>query len=100
MRHSLGVLVQLLAGRSAPDDVAQARDVVARFETPPTAGPEPAVQLWPLQYQPRLADAAGDAAGYTETVIGDRKLAEDLDAHGHLAVAQRLAAQPAFRSRA
>ena len=70
MRHSQGVLVQLLVGRSAPDDVAQARDVVARFETPPTDGPEPAVQLWPLQYQPRLADAAGDAAGYTETSSG------------------------------
>lgn len=63
----------------------------SRPRLPP--GPEPAVQ-WPLQYQPRLADAAGDAAGYTETVIRDRKLAEALDARGHLAVAQQLAAPP------
>jgi hypothetical protein len=56
--------------------------------------------LWPPQCRARLADAVGDAAGYAETVIRYRNLAEQLDARGHLAVAKQLATEPAFRSRA
>jgi hypothetical protein len=86
--------------RGSPDDVAEACDVVARFETLLPPDSEPALQLWPLQCRARLADAVGDAAGYTETVIRYRILAQRLDARGHLAVAKQLATEPAFRSRA
>ncbi len=92
---SLAVLVQLSVSRGAEADLEQARDIVAQFEA--QLPPEPALQLWPLQCLALLANAVGDAAGYAEIVTRYRGLAEELDARGHLAVAEQLASEPAFR---
>jgi adenylate cyclase len=94
--YSTVVLVQLLVSRGAATDLDQARDIVAQLEAQLPRVPEPALQLWPLQCRALLANAVGDLASYSEIVTRYRDLAEELDARGHLAVAKRLAAEPAF----
>lgn len=89
--YSLAVLVQLLAAQDGSDGVAQAQDIVARFEADLPGVPEPAVQLWLLRCRALLANAVGDVVGSEEHVTRYRDLAEALDARGHLAVADRLA---------
>jgi adenylate cyclase len=92
--HSVGVLVRLLLERAGPGDRALAREFVAAYEAP--FGPEtsPAFWLWSLQCRALLA-ASGDGEGdYAQIVDEYRKLAERLDARGHLAVAIELADRP------
>jgi adenylate cyclase len=89
--YSLAVLVQLLASQGGSDGVAQAQDMVARFEADLPGVREPAVQLWLLRCRALLANAVGDVVGYEEYVTRYRDLAEELDARGHLAVAEQLA---------
>jgi adenylate cyclase len=91
--YSVSVLVELLADRGAPDDLAQAREVVAQLEYLIAAVSLPALELWPLQCLARLAKAVGDSATYVSLVTRYRKLAEELDARGHIAIARRLASE-------
>ena len=91
--YSVSVLVELLADRGAPDDLAQARDLVAQLEQLIAAVSLPALELWPLQCLARLAKAVGDAATYVPLVTRYRKLADELDARGHIAIARRLASE-------
>lgn len=49
-----------------------------------------------LHCRAKLAKAVSDADSDVEIVNRYRDLAEELDARGHLAVAQRLAAEPAL----
>jgi adenylate cyclase len=88
---SLAVLVQLLASQGGSDGVAQAQDMVTRFEADLPGVPEPAVQLWLLRCRALLANAVRDVDGYQEHVTRYRDLAEELDARDHIAVAERLA---------
>ena len=95
--YPIAVLVELLVGGRARDDMASARDIVAQYEARLRAVPVPFLQLWPLQCRVLLANAVGDAAGYAETVRQYHSLAEELDARGHLATAQRFLAESAGR---
>jgi hypothetical protein len=94
--YSTAVLVQLLVGRAAPDDLRQARDIVAQLEAQLSPVPEPALQLWPLHCRAMLAKAGSDADSDADIVNRYRDQAEELDARGHLAAAKQLAAEPAF----
>jgi adenylate cyclase len=87
------VLVELLADRGAPDDLSQARDLVAQLEHLIAAVSLPALELWTLQSRARLAKALGDSGRYSQLVIRYRKLADELDARGHIAIARRLASE-------
>jgi hypothetical protein len=89
--YAIAVLVDLLAGRSGPDDLGRASGLVAEFESNLPAVPVPAVELWLLLCKARLARAVGDIVRYTEVVTRYRQLAEELDARGHLSTAELLA---------
>jgi adenylate cyclase len=90
---SVSVLVELLVDRGAPDDLAQAGNLVDQLEHLIAVVSLPALELWPLQCLVRLAKARRDAATYAPLATRYRKLAEELDARGHIAIARRLAGE-------
>ena len=89
--YSLAVLVRLLVGRRAPNDLVQAGEIVTKVEKILAPVRQPALDLWPLYCRTVLADADGDAALFAETLSQYRSLAAGLDAHGHRILADQLA---------
>ncbi|MBI3217099.1 MAG: AAA family ATPase [Mycobacterium sp.] len=86
----LAVLVHLLVVRGGVKNVALARRLFSDFQASLPDTVEPAIRLWLLRCQTVLSD--GET--YPENLTRYRELAEDLDARGHLAAVERLAAGP------
>lgn len=91
--YPVAVLVGLLIERAAPGDLARAENLVEQLDRV-LSGTPPALHLWLMSCRARLAAAEGDATAYRQALVEYSELAEQLEAHGHIAIARQLAAAP------
>jgi class 3 adenylate cyclase len=81
------ILVESLLRRGAEPDVAEAKAAIDRLAAVPTDPGFVLHQLPLLRMRALMARAFGDESGYREFADNYRKMANDLDFEGHMAVA-------------
>jgi adenylate cyclase len=88
--YPTAMLVRLLTKRGAVGDRDLANGIVAQLEVQQEST-APAAQLWPLHCRALITASAGDELRFISVLARYRALAQQLDASGHLLLAEQLA---------